>query len=91
MTEPLGQRGALPVTCPTLVDAIVKALRSAGATEVIIAAPVKAGGESRIPHRAKEAALKRRARAKRPPPHRAATKPRRPPMAALQGPPMVFG
>jgi hypothetical protein len=32
------------MTCPTLVDAIVKALRSAGATEEIIAAAVGAAG-----------------------------------------------
>ena len=45
MTEPLGQRGALPMTCPTLLTAVVEALRSAGAAEEIIAAAVKAGGE----------------------------------------------
>ena len=45
MTEPLGQRGASPMTCPTLLTAIVEALRSAGATEGIIAAAVKAGEE----------------------------------------------
>ena len=45
MTEPLGQRGALPMTCPTLLTAVVEALRSAGAAEEIIAAAVKAGGK----------------------------------------------
>jgi hypothetical protein len=47
------------MTVPTLLSAIVEALRSAGATEEIIAAAVKAGGESvgnlGMPHRAREA------------------------------------
>jgi hypothetical protein len=33
------------MTLPTLLDKVVEALRSAGATEEMIAAAVKAGGE----------------------------------------------
>ena len=47
------------MTLPTTLRAIVEALRSAGATEEMIATAVKAGGESGgelgIPHRAREA------------------------------------
>jgi hypothetical protein len=39
------------MTLPTLLSAIVEALRSAGATEEIIAAGIKASGEFAIPHR----------------------------------------
>jgi hypothetical protein len=35
---------------PTLQPAVIEALRSAGATEEMIAAAIKAGGESRTPH-----------------------------------------
>jgi hypothetical protein len=38
------------MTLPTLQPAIVEALRSAGATEEMIAAAVKASGELRTPH-----------------------------------------
>jgi hypothetical protein len=38
------------MTLPTLLTAIIEALRSAGATEEIIAAAVKAAGEFPIPH-----------------------------------------
>jgi hypothetical protein len=38
------------MTLPTLQPAVIEALRSAGATEEMIAAAVKAGGESRTPH-----------------------------------------
>jgi hypothetical protein len=51
------------MTLPTTLRAIRKALRNAGATEEMIAAAVKAGGESGIPHRAREAARKQRERA----------------------------
>jgi hypothetical protein len=39
----VGLRGESPMTSPTLLSAIVEALRSAGATEEIIAAAVKGG------------------------------------------------
>jgi hypothetical protein len=39
-----------PMTLPTLLSAIVEALRSAGATEEMIAAAVKASGELQTPH-----------------------------------------
>jgi hypothetical protein len=38
------------MTLPTLLSAIVEALRSAGATEEMIAAAVKASGELQTPH-----------------------------------------
>jgi hypothetical protein len=62
-----------------MLTAIVEALRSAGATEEIIAVAVKAGGDFAIPHRAKEAARKRRARAAKRPPDAAVAEPSRPP------------
>ena len=38
------------MTLPTLLSAVVEALRSAGATEEMITAAVKASGELRTPH-----------------------------------------
>jgi len=38
------------MTLPTLPQLVIEALRSAGATEEMIAAAIKAGGESRTPH-----------------------------------------
>ena len=38
------------MTLPTLQTEVIEALRSAGATEEIIAAAVKASGELRTPH-----------------------------------------
>ena len=56
------------MTLPTTPAKVVEALRSAGATEEIIAVAVKAGGECGAPHRASEAARKRPKRAARRPP-----------------------
>ena len=66
------------MTLPTLQPAIVEALRSAGATEEIIAAAVKADGECGAPHRAREAARKRRERAAKRPPDTPLVEPKRP-------------
>jgi hypothetical protein len=67
------------MTLPTALGAIVEALRSAGATEEIIAAAVKAGGEFQNAPRRQRALRKRRERAARCPPDTA----ERPPDAAL--------
>jgi hypothetical protein len=77
-STPWGAWG-VPMTRPTLLSAIVEALRSAGATEEIIAVAVRAGGEFRTPHRAREAARKRRERAAKRPPDMAVSEPPRPP------------
>src|SRR6516225_6630867 len=71
------------MTIPTPLPAIVEALRSAGATEEMIAAAVKAGGESRIPHRARDAARKGRERAARCPPDMVSIEDARPPDTTL--------
>jgi hypothetical protein len=55
-SHPVGQRGASPMTCPTLLSAIVEALRNAGDTEEIIAAAIKAGGAFQNAPRRQEAA-----------------------------------
>jgi hypothetical protein len=39
------------MTFPTLQPEVIEALRNAGATEEMVAAAVKASGESRTPHR----------------------------------------
>jgi hypothetical protein len=77
------------MTLPTLPIAFVEALRSAGATEEIIAAAEKAYGEFRTPHRAREAARKRRARAAKRPPDMAPAEPQHPPDTPLRPPDMA--
>ena len=57
------------MTLPTLLDKVVEALRSAGATEEMIASAVKAGGESGgefgMPHRAGLALARHRRKLKK--------------------------
>jgi hypothetical protein len=47
---PSGDTWGGPMTLPTMLPAILEALRNAGATEEMIAAAVKADGEARTPH-----------------------------------------
>ena len=51
------------MTLPTTLPTILEALRSAGATEEMLAAAIAADRGARAPHRAKDAERKRRARA----------------------------
>jgi hypothetical protein len=69
-----------------MLTAVVAALRSAGATEEIIAAAVGADGAFRTPHRAGDAARERLARAAKRPPDLVLRVVSRPPDAAVVEP-----
>jgi hypothetical protein len=54
------------MTLPTLPQLVIEALRSAGATEEMIAAAIKAGGERELPTRARSANMRAARRARKP-------------------------